>query len=146
MSRIARNSLDGGPNRNTFCSGTEVAPLQCSRGLICNCYHEVGNMYLHIILISPCPETRAIASVRVHTCRIPIMSEKSPVPTSLSTVQSHMPNRNFFVPTATLVTVMFSFHGSGLSCFILMRHLARFSNKKLSILDTQILDRTCYSK
>ena len=53
------------------------------------------------------------------TCKIPSTSEKSPMPTSLSTVQSHMPNRNFVVTTATLVTVTFCFHNSALSCFVL---------------------------
>ena len=33
MSRIARNSVNGRLNRNTFCSGAEVAPVQCKRGL-----------------------------------------------------------------------------------------------------------------
>ena len=28
-----RNSVDGRLNRNTFCSGTDVARVQCSRGL-----------------------------------------------------------------------------------------------------------------
>ena len=32
MLRIARNNVDGMLNRNT-CSGTEVAPKQCARGL-----------------------------------------------------------------------------------------------------------------
>ena len=47
------------------------------------------------------------------------MSEKSPVPTSLSTAQSHMQNRNYVVATATQVTVTFCLHNSALSCFIL---------------------------
>ena len=33
MLRIARNSVNGRLNRNTFCSGAEVAPVQCKRGL-----------------------------------------------------------------------------------------------------------------
>ena len=33
MSRIARNSVNGRLNRNTFCSGAEVVPVQCKRGL-----------------------------------------------------------------------------------------------------------------
>ena len=33
MSRIPRNSVNGRLNRNTFCSGAEVAPVQCKRGL-----------------------------------------------------------------------------------------------------------------
>ena len=33
MSQIARNSGNGRLNRNTFCSGAEVAPVQCKRGL-----------------------------------------------------------------------------------------------------------------
>ena len=34
MSRIARNSVHGRLNCNTFCSGAEVAPVQCKRGKI----------------------------------------------------------------------------------------------------------------
>ena len=55
----------------------------------------------------------------LHTCTIPCTSEISPLPTSLSTVQSHMPNRKFVVATAKLETVPFCFHNSALSCFIL---------------------------
>ena len=33
VSRIAPNSVNGWLNRNTFCSGAEVAPVQCKRGL-----------------------------------------------------------------------------------------------------------------
>ena len=33
MSRIARNSVNGRLSRNTFCSGAEVVPVQCKRGL-----------------------------------------------------------------------------------------------------------------
>ena len=33
MSRIARSSVNGRLNRNTFCSGAEVASVQCTRGL-----------------------------------------------------------------------------------------------------------------
>ena len=33
MSRIARNSVNGRLNRNTFCSGAEAVPVQCKRGL-----------------------------------------------------------------------------------------------------------------
>ena len=54
-----------------------------------------------------------------YTYKIPRTSEKSPVPTSLLTVQLHMPNRNFVVATNTQVTVTFCFHNSALSCFIL---------------------------
>ena len=32
MSQIARNSVNGRLNRNT-CSGAEVVPVQCKRGL-----------------------------------------------------------------------------------------------------------------
>ena len=49
------------------------------------------------------------------TCKIPSTSDKLPVPTSLSTVQWHMPNGNFVVATATLVTVTFCFHNFALS-------------------------------
>ena len=51
-------------------------------------------------------------------CKITSTSEKLLVPTSLSTVQAHMPNRNYVV-TATLMTVTFCFHNAALSCFIL---------------------------
>ena len=54
-----------------------------------------------------------------NTCKIPYTSEISPLPTSLSTVQSHMPNRNFVVPIVKPVTVPFCFHTSALSCFTL---------------------------
>ena len=63
---------------------------------------------------SPCPETRAIASARVRKQT----TSPAPVPTSLSTVRSHMPNRNFVVTTATLVTQFFC-HNSALLSFIL---------------------------
>ena len=33
VSRIARNSVNGRLNRNTFGSGAEVVPVQCKRGL-----------------------------------------------------------------------------------------------------------------
>ena len=62
-----------------------------------------------------------IARTRVrtlHSCNIPSMSEKSPVLKSLSAVQSHMPDWNFVVETATIVTVIFCFHNSALSCSI----------------------------
>ena len=54
-----------------------------------------------------------------HTCKISSTNQKSPVPASLSSVQSYMPNRNFVVATATLVAVTFCFHNSSLSCFVL---------------------------
>ena len=34
MSRIARNSVNGWLNRNTFCSGAEVVQVQCKRALV----------------------------------------------------------------------------------------------------------------
>ena len=64
-----------------------------------------------------CLEKLANARARV-TCKIPSANEIPPGPTSLSTVQLHMPNGNFFVPTATLVTVTFCFHNSALSSVI----------------------------
>ena len=60
---------------------------------------------------SPCPEARAIARACVHT--------RAKSPTSLSTVQLHLPNKNFVVATVILVTVTFCFYTSDLSCFIL---------------------------
>ena len=62
---------------------------------------------------------RSHLRVSTQTCKIPNTSEKSPVPTSLSTVQSQMPNRNFVVAAATLVTVTLCFHNFALSCFTL---------------------------
>ena len=53
------------------------------------------------------------------TRKIPSESEKSPVPSSLSTVLPHMRNRNFVVATATLVTVTFCPYISALSYFFL---------------------------
>ena len=47
------------------------------------------------------------------------MSKQSPLPTSLSTMPLHMPNRDFIVATVPLVTVSFNLHVSVLSCFIL---------------------------
>ena len=55
----------------------------------------------------------------LHTCKIPSTSEKSPVLASLITVQSRIPDSNFVVATATLLTVVICFHTSVLSCFIL---------------------------
>jgi len=60
-----------------------------------------------------------MAFARIHTCKIPCTSQISPLPTSLVTVRSHVPNRNYVVTTATLVSVIFCFHNSILSCFIL---------------------------
>ena len=58
------------------------------------------------------------SNVRLSThLQIPSLSKKSHVPTSLSTVQSHVPHRNFVVATATLVAVSFCFHNITLSCF-----------------------------
>ena len=48
----------------------------------------------------------------------PQHKRKSPVPISLSTVQWHMPNRDFVIATGTLVTVNFCFKIAALSCFI----------------------------
>ena len=59
------------------------------------------------------------------TCTCPYMwktpstSEKLPVPTSLSTVQFHLPNTTIIVVTAPLVTIRFCFHNFPLPCFIL---------------------------
>jgi len=49
-----------------------------------------------------------------HTCKIPSTSEKSPLSTSLSTVQWHTPDRTFGVVTVTLVTVTICFNSSTL--------------------------------
>ena len=69
---------------------------------------------------SPYPEIRAIACARVHTrAKSPARAKKSSVTTSLSTVQSHVPNRNFIVAATTLMTVTLCFHISAVSCFVL---------------------------
>ena len=50
---------------------------------------------------SPCPETRAIAHVRVHTrAKSPALAKNSRANKMLPTVQLHVPNWNFTVPTA----------------------------------------------
>ena len=48
MFQIAQNSVDGRLNRSNLCSGTEVASMQCARGLnhtclLCaqNCLHQM---------------------------------------------------------------------------------------------------------
>ena len=46
---------------------------------------------------------------RPYTCKIPSTREKSPMTTSLSIVQSHLPNRNFVIETAKLVDLIFAF-------------------------------------
>ena len=56
---------------------------------------------------------------RPHMSKTLSTSEKSPMPTILSTVQLHMPHRNFAVATVMLVTVTYCSHNSALSCFIL---------------------------
>ena len=73
------------------------------------------NYFLKYLMqfLSPCPETR-VSQHEPH---------KLPVLTSLPTVQSHMPNRNFVVATATQVNVTFCFYNSVLSWFLSeMRH------------------------
>ena len=81
-----------------------------------------------------------------HTCKIPSTSENSPVPTSLSIVQLHMPNRYLDVATATQVTVTFYFKNSALSCFILNETFDKLQQQKLCISDAKIMDRRCHSK
>ena len=66
--------------------------------------------------------------------------------TSLSTVQSHMPNRGFVVATAVLVTVPFCFHNSALSFFILNETFGMLQQQETLYFRYQILDRKCYSK
>ena len=72
-----------------------------------------------------------------HTCRIPSTSRKLPVPALLSTVQSHMPNRNFSVATATLVTVTFAVITLVCHVFSYTGHLGCSSNKLVCISYTQ---------
>ena len=63
-----------------------------------------------------------------YTCKDPSTSKKSPVPTFLSTVQSHVPNTDFIVANATRVTITLCFHSSVLSK---IRNLSCFSKMKL---------------
>jgi len=46
--RIARNSVDGRLNQNTFCSGTEVALVQCVRGHRSHCLETRGLLHMRI--------------------------------------------------------------------------------------------------
>ena len=48
MLRIARNSVDGRLNRNTFCSGTEIALVQCVRGHRSHCLETRGLLHVSI--------------------------------------------------------------------------------------------------
>ena len=64
-------------------------------------------------------DTRDCTCVCSHSCTVPRTSEKLPVPQSVSTVRSCMPNRKFIVATAALMTVTFCFKNSAISCFIL---------------------------
>ena len=61
-----------------------------------------------------------------HMCKILSTNEISSMPTVLSTVKLHMPHRNFVIATTTLVTIIFSFHNSALSCYILSETLDMF--------------------
>ena len=80
---------------------------------------------------STCPDRTYVFP---HMLKIHSTSDYSPVPTSLSTVPLHMPNRNSVVANATLVTVTFCFHISALPCSFLNETFERsewFSNRKL---------------
>ena len=79
---------------------------------LCLCAsHWVSVSVFCACAFSPCPCP--------HTCKIPSISKKLPIPTSLLSVQLQVPNRNFFVPTQTSLTITFCFHNYALSCFIL---------------------------
>ena len=71
---------------------------------------------------------RSHVHASLHMCKISSTSEKSPVPKSLSTMQSHLPNRNFVVATELLVTSLFCFHNYALCQ---MRHLECFSSNSV---------------
>ena len=73
----------------------------------CNYYRSMPKDICNQTCISP------------YMCKIPSISEKSLLPMSLSTMQSHMPNGDHIVVIATLVTATFCFLNSALSCFIL---------------------------
>jgi len=86
-----------------------------------------------------------MAFARIHTCKIPCTSQISPLPTSLVTVRSHVPNRNYVVTTATLVSVIFCFHNSILSCFIL-NEIFDMLQKQKAFCGYTNLHHTCKSK
>ena len=81
-----------------------------------------------------------------HTCKIPGTSEKSPIPTSRSTVQSHMPYRTSLSQLQHYLLSPFAFITLLYPVFSYKRHLNCFSSKKLCISDTQILSRVCIFK
>ena len=75
-----------------------------------------------------------------HSCKIRRTSENSPVPTSLSTVQSHIPNRKFAAATAALVTVSFRFQNSHYPIWIKYSNTSiLYSIKTLCIADRKHL-------
>ena len=76
-------------------------------------------------------------------CKFRSTSKKSPLPTSLSAVQSHMPNRNFVVTTATLVTVTFYFHNCTLSRLFLNETFNMYLEQQTLYFRYKILDRSC---
>ena len=81
-----------------------------------------------------------------HMCMSTHMQFPQHMLASLSTMQLHMPNRNFIITTATLVTVIFCFLALLFSFSSQIRHFKYFNNKKLSISYTQVLDYMCNSK
>ena len=87
------------------------------------CYHCTTSL---------CTETCSIALARAHTRAKLLSRAKIARAKLLSTVQSHIPNRNFVVAAATQVTVTLCFHKSVLTCFTL--------NETFGML--QLLDRT----
>ena len=50
-----------------------------------------------------------------HRCKIPSMSKRWRVPASMPNTESHLPDTNIFVKTATLVAVTIGFHDFVLS-------------------------------
>ena len=105
--------MNSRPNCTMFIRGS--LPLQnlCAVEST-RCMHRI---YYNIFSLFS--KTRVIAHAHIHARAFPhSTSEKSPVPTLLSTVQLDMPNKNFVAATVTLVAVTFCFHNFA-SYFIL---------------------------
>ena len=109
-------------------------------------YHIAINEIMQLLVAVKNNKSPNFARSHVHTCKMPSTSEKPPMPTSISTVQLRMPNRNLVVTTVTLVTVTFSFHSPALFCFILNEEFNILQQQESLYLGYKILDRTCNSK
>ena len=53
MLRLGRNSVNGRLNRNTFCSGAEVVPVQCKRALVSNSNIDVSALLEGLNIFDP---------------------------------------------------------------------------------------------